>query len=59
MNSNNAAFTKLENCLQDKLSAISKDEKDLYESVLHKHYQIIQTFLEKINSLYISMNAPT
>ena len=31
-----------------------KDEKELYESMFAKQFQIIQTFLEKINELYNS-----
>jgi len=44
MNGNNVAFTKLMSSLQDTQGA-SKDSKDIYESVLQKHFQIIQTFL--------------
>lgn len=43
--SNNLAYHKHDNNSLDKQVSASKEEKDLYESVLHKHYQIIQTFL--------------
>lgn len=32
----------------------SKSEKEVYESVLQKYYQILQSFLLKMNEFYIS-----
>ena len=35
--------------LRETAPAGSKEEKELFEATLAKHFQIIQTFLEKIN----------
>jgi len=41
---NNTALTKVLHSLQDNQNG-NKDSKEIYESVLVKHFQIIQTFL--------------